>query len=39
MSPELYRKLQGKKKDQKYDEKKNDSFALGMSLLQLGTQD
>ena len=39
MSPELYRKLKGKKKDQVFNEKKNDSFALGMSLLQLATQD
>lgn len=39
MSPQLYRKLKGKVKDQKYDKKKNDAFALGMTLLQLGTQD
>lgn len=39
MSPELYRKLQGKQKDVKYDAKKNDHWALGMTMLALGTQD
>ncbi len=39
MGPELYRKLQGKQKAQKYNPQKNDSFALGMSLLESGTQD
>ena len=39
MSPELYRKLKGKKKEQTFNPQKNDSFALGMTLLKLGTQD
>lgn len=39
MSPQLYNKLQGKKKSVTYDPKKNDEFALGMTLLSLGTQD
>ena len=39
MSPQLYKKLAGKKKDQKYDAKKNDYYSLGMTLLSLGTLD
>lgn len=37
MSPELYYMLKAKKKDHPYDAKKNDSFALGMTLLNLLT--
>lgn len=33
MGPELWRKLKGKKRDQKFSPQKNDSFALGMTLL------
>lgn len=39
MSPQLYRKLKGKKKDQKYNPQKNDVYALGMTVMNLGTQD
>lgn len=39
MSPALYNKLQGKKKDAKYDAIKNDYHQLGMTLLSLGNQD
>jgi len=37
MSPELYKKLKGKKKDVAYDPKSNDKWALAMSVLNLGT--
>jgi serine/threonine protein kinase len=36
MSPQLYAKIDGSNKDQTYSEKKNDLFALGMTLLKLG---
>ena len=36
VSPELYRKLQGKDKTSKYDPFKNDLFGLGLTLLQAG---
>ena len=36
MSPELYHKLEAKDKKIKVDGKKNDTFALGMSLLKIG---
>ena len=36
LSPELYYKLDGKVRDQEINGKKNDLFALGTSLLQLG---
>lgn len=36
LSPELYYKLEGKKRDQEVDGKKNDLYSLGASLLQLG---
>ena len=39
MSPSLYKKLGGKKKDQVYDNKANDYHALGMTLLGLGNGD
>lgn len=37
ISPELYRKLQGKDKTVKSDPYKNDLYGLGLSLLQAGT--
>ena len=39
MSPQLYNKLQGHDKKQKYNVQKNDMWSLGMSVLQLGTMD
>ncbi len=36
MSPELYSKLETKNKKMKVDGMKNDTFALGMSLLKIG---
>lgn len=36
LSPELYYKLEGKVRDQEINGKKNDLFALGASLLNLG---
>ena len=39
MSPQLYNKLQGHDKNQKYDKQKNDMWSLGMSMLQMGTMD
>ncbi len=36
MSPELYKKIQGKDKKVEIDFKKDDMFAVGMVLLQLG---
>lgn len=36
MSPELYRRIDGKDKEQDFDSKKNDTFALGLCLLELG---
>ncbi len=37
MSPELYKKLQGKNKLIKYDPAKNDLYGLGLSILEAGT--
>ncbi len=39
MSPQLYKKLQGKQKGVNVNAQKNDIYALGMSILSLGTQD
>lgn len=39
MSPELWRKLQGKDKTLKYNAYKNDLYGLGLTILHLGTQD
>ena len=39
MSPQLYRKLKAKKKDEVYDDFVNDYHALGLTMLVLGTQD
>jgi hypothetical protein len=39
MSPQLYKKVGGKVKNQQFNPQKNDAFSLGMSMLQLGTQD
>lgn len=36
MSPELYKKLQGKDKMIKYDPAKNDVYGLGLSILEAG---
>jgi serine/threonine protein kinase len=36
MSPELYKRLQGRDKLQKYNPFKNDTWALGLTLLQAG---
>lgn len=36
MSPELYKKLQGKDKMIKYDPAKNDLYGLGLSILEAG---
>ena len=36
MSPELYKKLQGKDKSVKYNQFKNDLYAVGMSILTAG---
>ena len=33
LAPEFYEKLRSKNKELKYDQQKNDSFALGMVLL------
>lgn len=37
MSPELYASLKGKEKNKVFNRQKNDLYALGMSILQLGT--
>jgi hypothetical protein len=39
MSPELYSRIDGKNKEQEYDRKKNDTFSLGLVLLELGLVD
>ena len=39
VSPELYKKLQGKDKTLKYNAYKNDLYALGLSILFLGNSD
>lgn len=39
MSPQLYRKIRGKTKNSTFDPKSNDYHQLGMTLLNLGTQD
>ena len=36
MSPELYNRIDGKNKEQQYDRKSNDTFALGLSILEAG---
>lgn len=39
LSPELYKKLKGKDKNAAFDHMKNDIFALGLTLLYLGTSE
>ena len=39
LSPELYRKLKGKDKSVSFNTQKNDIFALGLTILYLGTGD
>jgi len=39
MSPEVYKKLQGKDKTLKYNPAKNDLYGLGLSLLAAGNQE
>lgn len=39
VAPELWKKLQGKDKTLKYNAYKNDLYALGLSILTLGTSD
>lgn len=39
MSPELYKKLQGKDKARVINSEKNDLFALGLTVLSIGNQD
>lgn len=39
ISPELYKKLQGKDKTLAYSAPKNDLYALGLTILNLGTQE
>lgn len=39
MSPEVYKKLQGKDKTLKYNQYKNDLYGLGLSLLAAGNQE
>jgi len=39
LSPQLYKKLKGADKKATYDSQKNDMHALGMTLLNAGTQD
>ena len=39
LSPQLYKKLKAKKKDEVYDDYANDFHALGLTMLVLGTQD
>ena len=36
MSPNLYQKIEKKDKKIKFDERKNDIFSLGMTILELG---
>lgn len=38
MSPSLYKKIVSNDEALTYDKKKNDIFALGLMLLELGTQ-